>query len=116
MNEWTITAMPARNAEDSRTITVDADSLEEALASALTAAGRQIPDGTERDWEVSCGLRIVRASSPQEAAETAGAEWAEEADDEYAPTDPNERYSVRPAHSRGRWQTIYPGSPGARRN
>lgn len=113
MNEWTITAVPTRRPENASTIPGDADSLEEALASALTVAAGEVPAGAERDWEVSCGSRVVRARSDQEAAEIASAEWADEADDKYAVNDPNERYEVRPAHSRGPWTTIYPGLPGA---
>jgi hypothetical protein len=71
------------------------------------------PDG-ERDFEVSCAMKVVTAPSALEAARLASAGWAAAADDRYADPDPNERYLVRPAGSRGPWQLIYPDLPESR--
>lgn len=63
--------------------------------------------GTRRSWEVSLGTRIVTASSAEQAARIASAEWHEETSDKHYQPDPNEHYEVRPAHSRGHWQLVH---------
>ncbi len=67
----------------------------------------QPADGTERYYEVSVDTRIVSARSPQEAAEKVLVEVDAETSDRYYQPDPNPRFMVRPAYSRGSWQTVY---------
>lgn len=81
------------------------DGQEELIREALGEAGPE-PDA-ERDYEVAGMTRTVRACSPQEAVALALREAAQEADDPHHEPDPNPRFYVRPAHSRGPWQLVY---------
>jgi len=88
-------------AEDSLT----RDGLDEVIREALAEAG-PAPDA-ERDYEVAGMTRTVRARSPEEAVALALREAAAEADDRHYTPDPNPRFCVRLAHSRGPWQLVY---------
>jgi hypothetical protein len=70
------------------------------------AAGSS-PASEKRNWEVSLGTRIVTARSAEQAAQIARNEWDEETGSRYHEPDPNERYEVRPAYSRGQWRLVY---------
>jgi hypothetical protein len=90
-------------AEDSLT----RDGLDEVIREAL-AEPRPEPSPT-RDYEVVGGgePRPVRARSLEEAVALVLRELAEEADARYDEPDPNPRFYVRLAHSRGPWQLVY---------
>jgi hypothetical protein len=67
----------------------------------------QPADGGDRDYEVSLDTRIVSARSPEEAVEKVLVEADAETGDRYYQPDPNPWFKVRPAYSRGPWQTVY---------
>jgi hypothetical protein len=90
-------------AEDSLT----RDGLDEVIREAL-AEPRPDPSPM-RDYEVVGGgePRPVRARSLEEAVALVLRELAEEADARYDEPDPNPRFYVRLAHSRGSWKLVY---------
>ena len=88
-------------AEDS----LSRDGQEEVIRETL---GEASPDPSPtRDYEVVGVTWTVRARSPQEAVALALRDAAEEAGDRHYEPDPNPRFYVRPAHSRGPWQLVY---------
>lgn len=82
------------------------DGREEVIREAL---GEDRPDPSPtQDYEVAAGeIRTVRARSREEAVALALREAAVEADARYDESDPNPRFYVRLARSRGPWQLVY---------
>jgi hypothetical protein len=81
------------------------DGLEEVIRETLAEDGPE--PGAGRDYEVGGETRTVRARSPQHAVALVLREVAEEVEDRHYMPDPNPRFYVRPAHSRGPRQLVY---------
>jgi hypothetical protein len=81
------------------------DARAEVIRETLGEAGPE--PAAEQDFEVSGEIWAARARSPQEAVAMVLHEMAQELEDRHATPDPNPRFYVRPAHSRGQGQLVY---------